>query len=106
VPACLPTPDASAAPCREVTEGLSPHCPLVFDPVLNATREEDGCAPRVGLVEGTQCDAKNQVGCQLGGAEVAGRMCCHARSVTGGFMRRLHARATEAETLPPTRLLT
>ena len=54
------------APRREVTEGLSPQCPLVFDVEANTTREEEGCAKRLGVVSGTHCDIKNQVGL-LGG---------------------------------------
>lgn len=45
-----------------MTEGLSPECPTVWDPVLNGTRPEDECVQRLGVVKGTRCDFKTQVG--------------------------------------------
>ena len=59
-PACPPVRGRS-----EVTEGLTPTCPTIFDIEANTTREEDTCVQRLGVVRGTHCDAKNQVG--LGG---------------------------------------
>lgn len=71
---CLPWLSARATtrkptripPGREVTEGLSPECPTVWDPVLNGTREEEQCAQRLGVVKGTRCDFKTQVGATQG----------------------------------------
>ena len=56
-----PALPAAAAACSEVTEGLSPECPTIWDEALNATREEDECAQRHGVVKGSHCDPKNQV---------------------------------------------
>lgn len=51
---------------REVTEGLSPQCPLMYDPDSNTTRPEDTCVQRLGVVKGTHCDPKNQAWCRPG----------------------------------------
>ena len=63
---------AATADCREVTEGLSAECPVVWDVALNGTRPEAQCAQRLDLVKEAKCDVKNQVWCVVWGCEGVG----------------------------------
>ena len=53
----------------EVTEGMGPRCPLIWDAVANASRPEtpeEGCVAKEGLVSLATCDTKNQAWCRQG----------------------------------------
>eukprot|EP00887_Chlorella_sp_A99_P006086 scaffold22.g6086.t1 len=51
---------------REVTEGMGPTCPLVWDAAANGTVPDPDCAPRSGVVAEATCDIKNQAWCREG----------------------------------------
>lgn len=77
-----PSPTQLCRLCSEVTEGLSPECPTVWDEALNGTRPETTCRKRLGIVKEAQCDIKNQVGITwahraavLGGGRMRGMDC-------------------------------